>query len=496
MNPLNNSKETCTPVSSNCVIWQGPDIECINLCKGDAVSDVVYKLATELCQLMQQFEITNYDLKCLTPTTCPPKDFTALIQLIIDRLCVLNDCCNGATPTTRVGCPDDCQVIIAPCFRYTNQFGDLVSTMTLTDYAIAIGNKVCDLVSEITTINATLADHEIRIETLENAVPPTYTPPQVVPTCVLPPAPTEMNIMLAALEVQFCQLIGATGQSSDIYTALTRQCAGLNTQPQLSGVGTMNAIPNWVSNVQNLADAITNLWLTICDMRAAVSNIQSNCCPGGCDGILLSMNAQLEGSTLKMYVNGTVPPEFVTCAPGTTTFTITDGINVVTYPVNVLAILNNPSGYSFDLSVTPLNLALNLTITANPCFYSVTTETTCQFALSYVAAYPGTCPSLIYTQSESSISYTGTVSSTATYIVEVWNNAGTILMATQSANLNPGNTLSGTFLGLAPSTTYKVRVQVVPGGGGTPLYCPFTSISTPASLCPAPTDVEANIIVP
>ena len=493
MNPLNNSKETCSPISSNCVIWQGPDIECINLCKGATVSDAVAALATELCAIMEYTKIDNYDLKCLTPAVCPPKDFSVLIQLIIDKLCSITP--GTPSPVREPGCPD-CEVIVAPCFRFTNEFGDLVTSMNLTDYAIAIGNKVCDLVSQINTINQTLANHETRITNLENEPDPTFTLPLVTPVCVLPSEPTDMNIVLAALEAQFCELIGATGQSSDIYTALTRQCAGLNTEPQLTGGGPMSSIPNWVNNVQNLAGAINNLWLTICDIRSAISTIQANCCPSGCDGIVLNMTAQLEGTTLKMYITGTVPPEFATCAPGTTTFTITDGTNSVTYPLNILTILNNPSGYSFDLSVTPLNLALNLTISANPCLYNVTTESTCQFALSYVSAYPGTCPVLTYTQTESSIAYTGIVSSVATYIVEVWNNAGTILIATQSSNLNPGNTLSGTFLGLAASTAYKVRVQVVPGGGGTPLYCPFTSITTPASLCPAPTDVVANIIVP
>ena len=49
MKPLNLDKSTCNPISSNCVIWGGPDIECINLCKGDTITDVTYKLALELC---------------------------------------------------------------------------------------------------------------------------------------------------------------------------------------------------------------------------------------------------------------------------------------------------------------------------------------------------------------------------------------------------------------------------------------------------------------
>ena len=47
MKPLNLDNKPCSPISSNCVIWQGPDIPCIKLCTGDTVSDVVAKLATD-----------------------------------------------------------------------------------------------------------------------------------------------------------------------------------------------------------------------------------------------------------------------------------------------------------------------------------------------------------------------------------------------------------------------------------------------------------------
>ena len=62
MKPLNLDNSPCSPTSSNCVIWQGPDLACIKLCKGDTVSDVIAKLATELCTIMDMLNVTNYDL--------------------------------------------------------------------------------------------------------------------------------------------------------------------------------------------------------------------------------------------------------------------------------------------------------------------------------------------------------------------------------------------------------------------------------------------------
>ena len=85
MKPLNYDNSPCSPISSNCVIWQGPDIPCIKLCAGDTISDVVFKLATELCTVLDTLNVTNYDLSCFNLVACGPNDFQALIQFLIER---------------------------------------------------------------------------------------------------------------------------------------------------------------------------------------------------------------------------------------------------------------------------------------------------------------------------------------------------------------------------------------------------------------------------
>ena len=133
MKPINLQESGCDPISSNCVIWQGPDITCLSLCKGDSVSTVVFKLATELCELMDTFDITNYDLSCLNLVQCSPNDFQSLIQLLINKICELNNITPPSPGGTTTGCPD-CTVAIASCFYYTNPLGDTVTSMQLSDY--------------------------------------------------------------------------------------------------------------------------------------------------------------------------------------------------------------------------------------------------------------------------------------------------------------------------------------------------------------------------
>lgn len=68
MKPINtsNTKITnCTPISSNCVVWEGSLPTCIEACYGDTVVDIIYKVADKTCTMLEQIDVSNIDLKCL-----------------------------------------------------------------------------------------------------------------------------------------------------------------------------------------------------------------------------------------------------------------------------------------------------------------------------------------------------------------------------------------------------------------------------------------------
>ena len=170
MKPLNLDNRPCSPISSNCVVWQGPTLTCIDLCAGDTISDVVAKMATELCTLLDQTNVANYDLSCLGITACGPKDFQALIQLLIEKICELN---NLPTDSTRTegACPD-CVITVATCLRETDQ--GLPVTMQLIDYVQVLANKICILIDQIGELQIQVNNLDIRVTILENTPPPTF----------------------------------------------------------------------------------------------------------------------------------------------------------------------------------------------------------------------------------------------------------------------------------------------------------------------------------
>lgn len=98
---------SCIETSSNCVTWQGPDIPCIGLCEGDSITDVIYKLASEFCDLQEMLGIDNFDLSCITiPEGSPygsPTNIEELLGLMIDKLCELQSTTGVPGPRGEIG---------------------------------------------------------------------------------------------------------------------------------------------------------------------------------------------------------------------------------------------------------------------------------------------------------------------------------------------------------------------------------------------------------
>ena len=269
MKPLNYDNSPCSPISSNCVIWQGPDLHCIKLCKGDTVSDVIASLATELCTVMEQLNITNYDLSCFDLVGCKPATFEALLQFLIEQICSLQE--SSTTGSETDDKEEDPLVTVAPCFIVNG-----ITVMSLTEYVIAIGNKLCDLVNQIASINNTLIDYNIRITDLENAVPPTFTLPTLAVDCTLQDSPfigfgspalpinQILNVLINDNTYGYCALRSATGLPTALVNAVLSQCI-LNTDLQLSTGTAWSTNPNWDLTPTTVADAINNIWLVICD---------------------------------------------------------------------------------------------------------------------------------------------------------------------------------------------------------------------------------------
>lgn len=148
--PTNTKSSGCAVTTSNCVVWQGPDLCCIDLCHGDSISDVINEIAKKICKIFELLDVQSYDISELLNKECPPANFVELIQLLIDSVAQIK---NGASVGTSVtsGCPE-CDMAVAACFQ--QQYGQVIS---MTQYVTAIGAKLCDQQVVIQTQNNAIA---------------------------------------------------------------------------------------------------------------------------------------------------------------------------------------------------------------------------------------------------------------------------------------------------------------------------------------------------
>jgi len=279
MKPLNLDNNSCSPISSNCVIWQGPNIPCIKLCTGDTITDVIHALATELCNIVDQVDISTLDLSCLDITTGEPANLNELLQILINKICSTNSIPVPAAITT-VGnppCPTSCIVPVAQCLQTNGQ-----TTMKLLDYVQLIGNRICSILASIGTINNSITNLTTRVTNLESVPPtPPYTLPSITPDCTLADGTVvsgtayKLDIILQALinddNHGYCALLSSTGQPSEITQAYLSQPI-FGTDVALSQCNITLAQKfgtSWFTSPNNLSKSFTDLWLTVKDLRDA-----------------------------------------------------------------------------------------------------------------------------------------------------------------------------------------------------------------------------------
>ena len=478
MIPVNNGYTSpCSPISSNCVIWQGPDIPCIGICNGDTVSDVVGKLGEELCNILDAScqcnpDISGLDLNCLPSDTS--LDIESVLQAIITYICELNTTVNATLPNIQL-CSE---------LQYDDQLGNPVLALPLDQFATLLGNKVCDIIQDINNINLAVVDLQTRVTVLENCVLPCTagTPPAVIDvlsSCFSPGTLVPIDELVQQLEDQFCEFRSAVGNVSLINSAISAQCL-FGTTDTLSGSGTYGSIPGWVTAPATLAQSNINQWIVLCDLWAAVRDIQNNCCVTGCDGVVFDVHYSTidnngDGVVDAIdftFTGSTIPTGFNDCG-GSTTITITDSLGAsVTQNATISTLAG---GGSITIPLGSLNATSAVTVTIPFCVSDGTSQ--CADYRTLVIPLNIPCPTLTVTATSYNItaSFINSLGTSAVYQIVALNasTGGTLGTAVIT---NPGALVFYTFGGAIPATSYNIVLTI--SQGGSTKTCPVQTVIT------------------
>ena len=487
-----DTQEGCNPISSNCIVWQGPDIPCIELCNGDSVSDVVAKLAEELCTIADQLNISLLDLSCFGTLSPTPQNFRDVVNLLITKICNIENADSGGVSS--IGCPDDCLVSVATCLQSQDALGNTITELPLKDYLILIGNRVCTIISQINTLTSAVTDLQNRVSDIEGQLANPALPAQIEITsgnCIGNGATLTIQAFVLALETAFCRLSASVGTESEINAAISQQCLvdgqPLDNAEQLSRPGSnMSSISGWVAggSYGTLADAVNNLWLTVCDMRAAVADMQATlatCCGATCDDVNWNFTATgVDGvKNLTLYFTGSVPAAFNYCSGSTSPVTVLNAAGQTgTYPLDIITNINSGAPLSLDLTTGPVDegglwyrvtvplCVTNGTLTCSTTqvyeFYDPDWCTKRAFQFTSVNVTPNTSGTLSLSIANSGLA--------TTYTLRLYLDNGQpvpVLINTHVSPIQVGGSYSYSFPGTYPSgDTYFVEVTSSQVGAG------------------------------
>ena len=513
MIPTNSSNTTngCDNISSNCVVWQGPDIACIDLCTGDTITDVTYNLATKVCKLITDGvasnpTLTGLDLTCLNIPGITPTELVPVLQAMVVQICANTG--SGQTPNASSNLSGTSQVqndlpimTLPACMQYNDASGNPVTTLRLDLFATLISQKVCTNLASIQVINTTLTSYSTRLDVLEACVLPcssAVVEKQVVPTCIINVGQlTDVSVLLLALEVRYCALETAVGLPAAINLAINQTTIESSTS-SLYGVAGNNAaygaLGGWNGTVSNLAQSVQNAWVVIDDLYNALDLVQTNCCPSGCDGVTFAysttngFNSAGLISSLNFNFQGSVVPNQFTDASGFSKLIVTDVAGVKAETTASVSTLQN-SATGITLNLTGLNTARNMTAQVQFSFTDGTS--TCDDNISQTITGIVPCPSSItttgITTTNVTVGFTQLLGTTAVYVIDILNSSN-VVVATFTQN-NPTSSVSKQFTSLTPGSSFNVRVTTQYNGGSK--VCDLVAFSTisAAAACSAGMDV-------
>lgn len=500
MIPTSSSGATngCDNISSNCVIWQGPDIPCIDLCTGDTISEVSAKIGNKVCQIITDGvsanpSLTGLEIGCLVPGV-PPTELVPVLNTMILQICQ-----NSQSLPDPVPGADLPMMSLPPCLQYNDPSGNPVTELRLDDFAEHVANQVCTNLAAIEVINTTLTSLNDRIVILENCVLPctgAVAEAQIIPTCILPSALTDVSVVVLAIEAAFCSLQDATGTPAQINLAIGQSSiTGVSNSLTSSSVS-YGSIPGWNQSPINLAQSVQNAWVVIDDLYSALADVQSNCCAtSGCDSVVFAFTstAVLSAQGLIANVNlnftsSSIPATF-SDVTGFSKVKITDvnGSSVVS-TFSVASEQSNANGVL--IGVSTLDTSSDLTVNINfRVFDGIDTcsATQTQTVAGVVPCLTPTVASV--TGTEVNVVIGNNLGSAITLKIEIVDAITGIVAATRIVN-SPTTNVDETLTGLTAGTTYNIRLTITTNG--VDKVCPdvqFTTVRESKDNCNGGIDI-------
>ena len=385
MEPIkNNLNKQIT--SSNIVIWEGPNIPCIDLCTGENTTDIIAKIGNKICSLFDDINtLKELDYTCIvdklgyTGELLDSDKFSLklLFQLLLDNDCKLQELI-GSIKTTNTTSSVNLIGLDLKCVtnEILNLCGQIPENLDILKVTQAIINILCDIQDDVADILIRLITIETRIDSLGDPGSGGYDEPDIT-SCLSPldgfgnAIPTLMRDHISTItDKAVCDLKDLVGTSSQVNDALNKQCLSdyINNG-------------NIIQNASNLGQALANKEVIICDLVNRITTIENNCCSFGCDSIKIGFTQSYDESSNEYtltfsYGAGTdIPMIFNDCG---STFILTDWKGVTKTINNSINTLNNGSVFTISLVGSGLDVNKPINLQIKTCFTNTQSGLICK----------------------------------------------------------------------------------------------------------------------
>lgn len=342
-------KQTSCPdvLSNQCIVWEGGAVECLGICNGDQLSIAEKAIADKVCELAASLDLSDLDMSCVIEKSTDT-DLVNVLQVLFDNQCTLKtliDNIDGNTADVELS-------LNLKCLKKFDEFNNEIP-QNLNQVLQSSVNAICQNQTDIISLNSRLTDLEEEVANIP--IPEPQQEPSVA-TCLSPGVrPVSQVVPIIASEI--CEMQTTIGSIEQISAALALQCDNLNQD--------YTGTDGWSQTVANLAQAVGNMWIVICDLRDRIDLIETNCCAVTCSDIKIAFEVSASEDNTGIFLKFTekagtyIPIGFTDSG---SKVVITDKVgNSVEYPI---VITQGATLGDFDVTGLDLSDFLNIEVTA------------------------------------------------------------------------------------------------------------------------------------
>lgn len=384
----------CIETVTSCSIWDGPELRCLDICKGDSLNDTIFAIAQKICAVTASDDLSTLSLQCLidklNATVPTEKSLINILQLLVDNECKLADMI--ADLEQLITDPNAELNLDLKCLAVLDPFGNTIP-VTQSSLNQTLINTICDIKNNITSLNATVIDLQQQIDNLDTTP---YTEPDVTSCLITGTKPLSAAVVEGFQNI--CDFEGMIGDMAAIQSAISAQCTGLNQELQ--------TVPGWTITPLNAMQSLQNLWLAFCNIRDRVKDIETNCCAPTCDkikvGFITTFN---DNQTVTLSFTpgaGTNIPTGYTDCGSSVTITNQAGLSVGPFPITIE---QGEDTDDLDVSAFQPGETLTFSILAKLCSETVNCEKCYGKTVQYLS---GCCAITNTSDSPITISYSTT----------------------------------------------------------------------------------------